>query len=163
MISPVVRLNGRVFTRNSVSVRLNGVARVNAVDSLDWSDEVPMELVPSMNEGGPPLGKAAGPYTCDASIGVYLDYCAAFEQQVLALDPVSLASSGGNLSASNFALLVVAREDVRVHAVTIVNCSIKRREISVGNDGSALVQKYSLQPTIVLSNGTSLVRLTPAL
>lgn len=163
MISPVVRLNGKVFTRNSVSVRLGGVVRVNAVESVDWSDEVPMELVPAMNEGGPPLGKGAGPYTCEASIGIFLDYAASFEQQVLASDPLSVASGGGNLSAANFQLLVVAREDARVHAVTIVNASIKRRETSVGADGSALVKKYTLQPTIILENGTSLIRLTPAL
>jgi hypothetical protein len=163
MIPPVIRLNGKLLTRNSVSIRLNGVIRLTAVDSTDWSDEVPAELVQGMNEGGPPLGKAMGPYSCAASMGVYLDYAAAFEAAVLASDPVGAATGGGNLAACNVQLMIIAREDARVHATTLVNCSIKGRGTAVGNDGAALVKMYQLQPTIVLENGLSLVRMTPAL
>lgn len=72
-------------------------------------------------------------------------------------------TGGGNLSRCNFQLMVIAREDARVNAVTLVDCSIKGRATAVGNDGSALVKQYQLQPRIVLENGLSLVRMTPAL
>lgn len=163
MIPPQIRVNGKMLTRNSVAVRLGGIIRLTAVDSIDWSDEIPAELVAAMNDGGAPLGKAFGSYTCAASIGIYLDEAPAFEAAVLAQDPVGVAAGGGALSAANFQLLAVAREEARTHATTLVNCSIKKRAVTVGNDGSALVKTYELQPTVVVEGGLSLIRLIPAL
>ncbi len=158
---PTVRLNGTLFTRRSVAVRLNGISRITAIDSLEWSDEVPAELVSAMNDGGIPLGKALGNYTCSASMSVYLDAAKAFELEVMALNPLALAS--GNLAAATFQLSIIAREEARVCNVVLVNCSIKARANSVGSDGSALVKQYTLQPTMVLENGLGLANLIPAI
>jgi hypothetical protein len=156
---PTVRLNGTVFTRKSTAIRLNGVSRITAVDSLEWSDEVPAELVSAMNDGGVPLGKAIGNYGCAASIGIYLDASAAFEAELMLTNPLA----AGNLSAVTFQLSIIAREDVRSCNVVLVNCNIKGRANSVGNDGSALVKTYTLQPTMVLENGIGLVNIIPAI
>ncbi|MBX3205112.1 MAG: hypothetical protein KF764_08580 [Labilithrix sp.] len=159
MFSPTIRANGKPFTRNSVSVRPNGLLRLTGIDSVNWSDEVAMDLVPGMNDQGMPLGVAVGNYTCAASISFYPDEAGLFENMILALNPLA----AGNLSAAVFQLPIVMREDLRVRMVTIVNARIKGRSVSVSNDGSALVQEYQLQPMLVLEDGKSLVSLIPAL
>jgi hypothetical protein len=156
---PTIRVNGKVHTRRSVAVRLNGVSRLTAIDSLDWSDEVPAELVGAMNGGGPPLGKALGNYTCAASLGMYLDASAAFEAELLVLNPQAL----GSLADAIFQLVVNVSEDARLVSTTLVNCTITSRAVTVGSDGAALVKTYALQPTMVVTNGGSLVSLVPAL
>lgn len=160
-IPTLIRANGKMFTRNSCAVRLNGVFRCTGIDSLEWSDEVPYELVPGMNDGGPPLGKAPGNYACAASISVYADEASKFEAGValtgLSLDPT-------NLSSYVFQLVIAMREDIRVRSVLLVNCNITGRPSrTVSNDGSAIVMQYALQPTIVIEDGKSLVSLIPAL
>lgn len=140
-------------------MRPNGAFRLTGIDSIDWSDEVPMDLVGAMNEGGPPLGKGVGVYTCAAQLSVYLDECAAFELALLALSPLA----GSNLSAVVFQLPIIVREEMRTHSALLANCSIKGRSVTVGNDGSALVKQYTLQPTYIVENGLSLVSLTPSL
>lgn len=159
MIPPTIRLNGKVYTRNSVSIRPNGAARITGVDSVQWSDEMPSELIGAMNDGGVPVGKGTGPYKCSASISVYLDEAPAFETIVLLGSPLA----GQNLNAATFQLPIIVREDVRLRTVVLVNCNIVGRSVSVGADGSALVQEYTLQPTLVLEDGKSLVNLIPAL
>jgi len=162
-IPTLVRLNGKVFTRASTAVRINGIFRFVEVDSIEWSDEKPHELVGAMNDGGPPLGKAEGNYTCSASISVYADAALKFETairtgaSVPALDPT-------NLSAVTFQLLITMREDVRTRSVLLVNCNIVGRPSrTVGNDGSAIVKQYQLQPTQILEDGQGLNNLIPAL
>lgn len=153
-----IRLNNYVFSRNSVAVRLNGLDRLTGVESINWSDEVPVELVPGLNDQGIPLGKVSGNYTCAADISLYEDEAQLFEQKLALLDPTAL----GNLAKINFQLPISYREDVRIGTAMIVNCSIKNREWSVSTDGSALVRKFTLQPQVVLSNGFSLCNLIPA-
>jgi hypothetical protein len=155
-----IRLNGKAFTRNSVSIRPNGLTRFKDVDSVSWSDERPSELVQPMNDGGISLGKAVGNYTCDASISVFLDACGAFEE-IIALSPG--VTNPLDLSSVNFQLPIIIREEVRVRSVILVNCTIKKRSVSVGSDGTALVQEYGLQPTMILEDGRSLISLIPAL
>jgi hypothetical protein len=72
-IPTLIRANGKTFTRNSVAIRVNGVFRLTDVDSIEWSDERPTELVAGMNSGGPPVAKAQGNYGCAGSISVYAD------------------------------------------------------------------------------------------
>lgn len=158
---PTIRLNGRVFTRASTAIRLNGVFRLNGVESAEWSDELPSELVPGMNEGGLPLGKGDGNYTCAASISLFLDECTAFETAVMAMSVPP--ATPFKLSSANFQLSIVTREEVRVRPVLLMNCNIVGQQNSVSADGSARVKQYTLQPTAVIENGLSLVRLTPAL
>ncbi len=158
---PTIRLNGNVFTRKSTAVRINGVYRLNGIDSMEWSDELPAELVSAMNEGGVPLGKAIGNYTCAASMSVYLDECAAFEAGIMALSPIAIAE--GRLGAAVFQIAVITREEVRTRTVVLVNCNITGKSDSIAADGSARVKQYTLQPTVVIEDGLSLVRLTPAL
>src|SRR5688572_18539738 len=100
MIPALVRLNGKMFTRNSVAVRVNGIFRITSVDNIGWNDEVATELVPGMNDGGIPLGKATGPYACGASIAIHWDYCPVFELAVLSGSPQAL----NNLNAATFQL-----------------------------------------------------------
>jgi hypothetical protein len=160
MIPTSIRLNGKVFTRNSVSIRVNGVIRITGVESVEWSDETPFELVSGMNDGGVPLGKAQGNYGCTASISVYADEAAKFEAAVLAGSPLA----GLNLSAATFQLPIIMREDVRTRSILLVNCNIAGRPSrTVGADGTALVSQYALQPTLVLEDGKALVNLIPAL
>lgn len=158
---PTIRLNGKVFTRASTAIRLNGVFRLNGVESMEWSDELPAELVAAMNEGGLPLGKAQGNYTCSASISLFLDECAAFEAAVMAMSVPP--ATPGQLSSANFQLSVITREEARVRPVIIANANIVGKSDSVSADGSARVKQYTLQPTVIIENGLSLVRLTPAL
>lgn len=158
-IPTLVRLNGKMFTRNSVAARVNGVIRIVEIDSLEWSDEVATELVPGMNDGGPPLGVATGNYSCDASIGVYADAASKFEAAVLLGSPTAL----NNLSAAIFQFPITFREDVRTRSVILVNARIVGRPSrSVGNDGSAIVMNYKLQPTLILEDGKSLVNMVPS-
>ena len=156
---PTIRLNGKMHTRRSVAVRLNGVIRLTAIDSIDWSDEVPAELIGGMNNGGPPLGKALGDYGCAASMGMYLDATAAFEASLLTLNPLAL----GNLADATFQLVINVIEDTRLVNTVLVNCTITSRAVTVGSDGAALVKTYALQPTTVVTNGASMVSLVPAL
>jgi hypothetical protein len=161
-IPTLVRLNGKMFTRNSVAVRINGVFRIIGVDSIEWSDERPTELVPGMNDGGPPVGKATGNYGCTGSIGVYADEASNFETAIF-LGP-SVPGNPLDLTSATFQVGIVMREDVRVRAVTLVNCNIKGRPSrTVGNDGSAIVMQYELQPTLVLEDGKTLASLLPSL
>ena len=159
-IPTLVRANGKMFTRASCAVRINGVFRLPDVDSVEWSDEIPFELVGAMNDGGIPLGKAQGNYTCSASLSVYADAASKFEMMVLAGSPQAL----NNLAAATFQLGIFMREDVRTGGVVCVNCNIiGRPSRTVGNDGTALVKQYQLQPTLVLEDGKSLVNMVPAL
>jgi len=159
MIPTLIRLNGKMFTRNSVAVRVNGVFRITEIDSIEWSDEIPHELVNGMNDGGPALGKAPGLYTCSASLGIYADAASKFELAVIASFPPAL----NNLAAATFQLALVMSEDVRVRSVILVNCNIVGRPSrTVGNDGSAIVMQYALQPTQVIEDGKALVNLIPA-
>ena len=159
----LVRLNGQMFTRKSVSVRLNGLARIKGIDSIEWNDAVPKELVGGMNSGGPPLGQAHGNYTCAGSISLYMDTAIAFARAIgviqAAFDPTSI----GALASAPFTINVAFKEDIRVGTVILSGCTIAGRDNSVGNDGSALVKKITLQPTIVIEDGFSLVSLIPAL
>lgn len=158
-IPTVVRLNGKMFTRNSTAVRVNGIIRITGIDTITWSDEVATELVQGMNDGGIPLGKGTGPYSCGASISVYADEASKFETAVLLGSPLA----GLNLNAAIFQLPIIFREDVRTRSVVLVNCNIVGRpERTVGNDGTAIVKQYQLQPTLVLEDGKSLVNLIPA-
>lgn len=158
-IPALIRANNKMFTRNSCAVRLNGVIRITDVDSIEWSDEVASELIAGMNDGGIPLGKATGPYTCSASISVYADAASRFETAVLLANPLA----ANNLNAATFQLSVTMREDIRTRVVAIVNCNIVGRPSrTVGNDGSAIVKQYQLQPTIVLEDGKGLVNMVPA-
>lgn len=160
MIPTTVRLNGKVFTRNSVAIRVNGVIRITGVESIEWSDEVPYELVSAMNDGGVPLGKAAGNYTCSASISVYADEVSKFTAAVRLGDP----AAGPNLSAATFQLAISMREDVRTKSILLVNCNISGRPTrTVGNDGNAIVHQFQLQPTVVIEDQDALVNLLPAL
>jgi hypothetical protein len=158
---PTIRLNGKVFTRASTAIRLNGVFRLNGVESAEWSDELPHELVSAMNEGGLPLGKGEGNYTCSASISLYLDECAAFESAVMATSVPP--ATPFKLSSANFQISIITREEARVRPVILANCNIVGKSDSVSADGSARVKQYTLQPTVVIENGLALVRLTPAL
>ena len=160
MIPTLIRANGKMFTRNSCAVRLNGVVRVTAVDTIEWSDEVPAELVAGMNDGGMPLGVALGNYTCGASISVHADAAPMFEAAILLGSPLAL----NNLTAALFQLSITMREDVRTRVVAIVNARIVGRPSrTVGNDGNAIVKQYQLQPTLILEDGKSLVNMTPAI
>lgn len=160
MIPTVIRANGKLFSRNSVSVRVNGVIRITGVDSVEWSDEVPYELVAGMNDGGMPLGKVGGNYTCSASISVYADECSKFEAAVLLGSPLA----GNNLTAATFQLPIIMREDVRTKSILLVNCNITGRPSrTVGNDGSAIVMQYALQPVLVVEDAKTLVNLLPAI
>lgn len=148
-----------MFTRASTAVRLNGVFRVTEIDTIEWSDEIPHELVSAMNDGGAPLGKAPGNYACSASISVYADAAPRFEAAILLANP----TAGPNLAAATFQLGITFREDVRTSGVILVNCNIVGRPSrTVGNDGTAIVKQYQLQPTLVLEDGKSLVNLLPA-
>lgn len=159
-IPTLIRLNGKMFTRASTAVRINGLFRMTAIDSVEWSDEIPHELVQGMNDGGMPLGKAQGPYTCGGSISVYADAASQFESAIRIGSPLA----GPNLSAAIFQLGVIMREDVRTRGVVLVNCNVVGRPSrTVGNDGAAIVKQYQLQPTLVLEDGNALVNLIPAL
>ncbi len=160
MIIPTnIRLNGKVFTRNSVAVRLNGVQRITAVDTLDWNDEKPHELVPAMNGGGAPLGKAEGLYACGATIGIYADESPLFELAILASDP----TAGTNLSKATFQLIISMTEEIRSKSIVLANCNVVGRPTrTVGADGSAIVMQYALQPLFISEDGRTLVDLTPA-
>lgn len=160
-ISPLVRLNGKMMTRSSCAVRVNGVIRLSDVDTVDWSDERPVELVGAMNDGGLPAGKAFGNYTCDSSIGVYADAADLFETAIN-LGP-SLPGDPFDLTSATFQLIISMREDVRLRVVTLLSCTIKSRATSIGSDGASLVVKYGLQPLAVLENGKTLATLIPAL
>lgn len=162
MIPTTIRLNGKVFTRNSVAVRVNGIFRITEVDSIDWFDEKPHELVPAMNDGGAPLGKGEGNYSCGGTISVYADACSKFETAAMALSPQARAAF--NLAAATFQLAITMREDVRTRAVLLVNCNIVGRpQRTVGADGAAIVKQYQLQPTYLTEDGLALVNLLPAL
>lgn len=159
LLPPLVRLNKKMFTRNSVAIRLNGALRITDVDAIDWSDEVPHELVPAMNDGGAPVGKARGMYGCEATIGIYADAAAAWEIAILAASPLAL----GDLSAANFQLIITMTEDVRSRIVLIQDCNIVGRPSrTVGNDGNAIVMQYKLQPMLIRENGIGLVNNIPA-
>jgi hypothetical protein len=161
-IPTLIRANGKMFTRNSCAVRINGVYRLTGIDSIEWSDERPTELVPGMNDGGPPIGKAQGNYGCAGSISVYADESSQFEQAIF-VGP-SLPSDPTDLSSATFQISVIMREDFRTKVVVLVNCNVKGRPSrTVGNDGNAIVMQYELQPLMVLEDGKSLVTLIPAL
>lgn len=162
MIIPIgpVRLNNKVFTRNSTAIRVNGVYRVTAVDTADWNDEKPHELIAAMNSGGVPLGKAEGNYACGATLGIYADAAPAFELAVLAGDPLA----GTNLSKATFNLIITMAEDIRLSTAAIVGCNIVGRPTrTIGSDGAAIVKQYALQPLYIIEDGKSLVDLLPAL
>lgn len=161
MIIPTsVRLNGKVFTRNSVAIRVNGIIRITDVDSIDWHDENPHELVQGMNSGGFPIGKAEGMYACDATIGIYADATSKWEAAILAGDP----TAGNNLSAANFQLSIIMSEEFRTKSIVLMNCNITARPTrTVGADGSAIVMQYGLQPVAIVEDGKTLRNITPVL
>lgn len=160
IIPTLIRANGKLFTRNSCAARVNGLIRIPELDSLDWSDDKPHELVQAMNSGGPPLGKAEGPYACEATLSVYADAASKFELAVLAGSPLA----GLNLSAANFQFTVTLSEEIRTRTVIWVNCNIVGRPSrTVGNDGSAIVMQYKIQPEYIIEDGKTLVSLIPPL
>jgi hypothetical protein len=156
---PVIRANGRVFSRNSVAVRLNGTKRLTDVYSIDWEDERPAEQIPANHDGGAPLGVALGDYKCSASIGIYADVANDFEDAVLGVSFDSVLPVGGikNLTESIFQLGIVMREDVRSRFIAIINCRIVGRPSRVvSDDGKALVALYTLAPTLLIEDGKTL-------
>lgn len=157
--SPILA-NGKTFTRNSVAARVNGILRTTAVDSISWSDEKPHELVPAMNSGGPPLGKAEGNYACTAMIGIFASHVDQFEAAILAGDPLALL----NLSAANFQMVITLTERALTKSIIWRDCNIVGRgDRTIGSDGSAIVFPYTIQPTYILEDGKGLVNLQPAL
>lgn len=163
MIIPTnVRVNGKLMTRNSVAVRVNGVIRTTDLDTINWSDSRPAELIQGMNDGGKPLGKAPGPYACAAGLGVYADAAPAFIASILAGAPLALAS--GNLSDAIFQMIITLTEDVRTRIITWRDCTITERgERTVGNDGSAIIMPYTIQPVVIEEDGLGLYNRIPAL
>lgn len=153
-----IRLNGKLFTRTAVAVRLNGVDLLAGVDAINWSDERPTELVQGLNQGGIPLGKAEGNYTCSADISLYGDEGALFEKKLLLLDPTAL----GNVSRVNFQLMIQFREELRTRSVLLVNCNVKGQSSGVSNGGDAIVEQYTLQPLVIVRDGAALANLLPS-
>lgn len=161
--SPILS-NGKTFTRNSAAIRLNGITRIIAVDSIDWEDDRPNELVQGMNNGGIPLGKADGIYTCSATIGIYGPWAPQFESAVLLGDPIAAATQPGNLNAATFQLMILMTEGANTIDAELVNCNIVGRPTrTIGNDGATFVKQYKLQPLYIIEDGKSLVNLTPAI
>jgi len=163
-IPTLIRANGKMFTRNSCAVRMNGIFRLTDVDSLEWSDERASELVNGMNDGGAPLGKAQGPYTCSASLSVYADAASKFEAMVRA-SPLAITNTDPfDLSSFTFQVGIILSEDVRTRAIAWINCNVVGRPSrTVGNDGSAIVKQYQLQPLQIREDGLALVRTIPAI
>jgi hypothetical protein len=160
LLPPLIRLNKKLFTRNSIAIRLNGALRITDVDSIDWSDEAPHDLVDAMNDGGAPIGKVRMKYACEATIGIYADAASAWELAILAANPQAL----GDLTQANFQLLITMTEDIRSRVVTLIDCNIVGRPSrTVGNDGNAIVSQYKLQPMQVRENGLSLLNNIPAI
>jgi len=158
-----IRLNGKLFTRNSVAIRVNGLFRISGVDTIDFSESQPHETVAPMNENGPPAGKAPGVYTCTATMGIYLDEALLFEAMLLA-DPTQLMT-GLALASKNFTLGFSASEDmgIRSYRASLNSCNITDRSQSVSADGSHLVMQYTLKPTYITTNGYALINLIPSL
>jgi len=157
--SPILA-NGKTFTRNSVAIRLNGIFRLTAVDTADWNDEKPHELVQAMNSGGPPLGKAEGVYACGANISIFAPFAPQFEAAILAGDPLA----GTNLCAANFQLGIVMSELANTSTALLVNCNIVGRPTrTISNDGTAIVKQYAIQPLFIIEDGKTLVNLLPAI
>lgn len=158
-LAPLVRLNGRLYTRNSVTLRFLGVDVLKGIDSLDWSDEKPYELVSQVNQGGPPAGKAEGIYKCDASLGLYVDEGDLWEK---ALMIIAAASLGGNdITKANFPLSLTYREDFRTRVVVLSDVNVVGQSSGVSNDGKALVTNYKLQPKVIVAGGAALCNLFP--
>ncbi len=155
----MMRLNNFMFSRASTTVRLNGLMRINGLDAIEWADEVPQELVGGMNNGGPPLGKTRGAYTCSASMTFYEDEASTFMKLLALQDPTLL----GDLAKINFQIGIALREEIRVSTVILANCTLKGRTNSVGNDANALTKVVPLQPQMIIQDGLSLVSLVPAL
>lgn len=161
MITRPVRANGKMMSRASCAIRINGAQRLVDVDSIDWSDEIATELVSPNVNNRPPLGVVKGNYGCTASIAIHADACDAFEQA--ALEGSSLPSLPSfvapNLSGPRFQLTITMREEMRTRTVQLVNCVIVGRPSrTVSADGSgAIVKQYQLQPLLILEDGKTLV------
>ena len=155
----LIRLNNFMFSRVSTTVRLDGLVRINGLDAVEFADEVPQELVSGMNNGGIPIGKARGAYTCSASLTFFEDEATVFMKLIAAKDPTAL----GALTAINFNITVSFREELRVSTVLIGDATLKGRTNSVGNDANALTKQVPLQPKYIMQDGLSLVSLVPAI
>lgn len=160
ILPPLVRLNGRLFGRASVSVYLDGTP-FDAVDSAEWSDEKPYEKVFGLNRGGPPLGEVEGQYSSSASIGMYSDAAQPFENALM----IKAAAMGGgtDITRAMFTMVFSYAELERRRVVILQNCRVTKRGNAVSNDGSALVDTYDILPRVVLAGGAALVNLLPSL
>lgn len=159
ILPPMVRINVRLHTRASVTLRFQGVDIMTGIDSIDWSDEKPYELVPGLNQGGPPLGKAEGIYKCDASLGLYTDSGDIYEKALLVIAAASLG--GTDITKANHQLTLTYREDARVRVVVLADTNVTGRSSGVSSDGKALTTVYKHQPRVVLAGGASLVNMLP--
>lgn len=154
-----VRLNRRVFTRNSVSMKLQAADLITGLDTANWSDTRALELVNGANQGGAPLGKAEGEYGCSADFALYADEAILFEKKLFLLDPVAAASQ--NLSRVNFQMMFQFREDVRLRTILWVNCSIAGQASGVSSGGDKTVETYTVQPELILRDGAALAHVIP--
>lgn len=156
-----VRLNRRVYTRNSASMKLQGADLITGLDTANWSDTRALELVNGANQGGAPLGKAEGEYGCSADWALYADESILFENKLFLLDPIAAATR--NLSRVNFQMMFQFREDVRLRTILLVNCSIAGTGSGVSSGGDKTVTTYTVQPEIILYDGAALANLTPSI
>ena len=160
-LGDTVRLNNKVFSRNSVQVLLNGVLPIQAVDSMSWDHSREMSYVNGLNQGGSPLGLAVGNWDGSASITILTDYAGLFETALLA-SPSIPPEDPSDLTQLQFSLIVSYREDVRVRMIEILNCRIKGMPGGgIANDGSASVTQYDLMPMEIRVDGKMLGRTLP--
>jgi|GEM_PF-1000357 len=158
-LTPLVRLNGKMFTRNSVAIRINGGFRITDVDEVEWDDELSTALVTPMNDNAKPLGIARGNYGCSASISIHADAAYKFED-VIRENPVSVSLPGAvrNLTEDTFAVVVSMAEGERTRHTLLIGCIIiGRPSRTVGADGKGVVLKYALQPTYIVEDDKALI------
>lgn len=161
MLPPLIRLNKKMHTRASATIKYDGTTTLTGVDTLEWSDEKPYELVLPVNKGGPPAGKAEGLYKCSASIALYSDLAAIWEAALLIKATAMLG--GTDITKAEFNLLLSYREDARIRTVAILDANVVKRSEGIANDGSKIVTKYDLQPRLVVTGGAALVNMLPSL
>ena len=160
-LGDTIRLNNRVFSRTSVSVLLNGVLPVQAVDSMSWDHSREMSYVNGLNKGGSPLGVSVGNWDGSASITILTDYAPLFETSLLA-SPSVPPEDPLDLTQLQFSLIVAYREDVRIRTIEILDCVIKGMPGgAIANDGSASVTQYDLMPMEIRVDGKMLGRTLP--
>lgn len=152
----VFRVAGFVFSRTSVSSKIDGVP-YTGITEVNIEEKREGELQYGQRADGTPLGVTSGLYTPGPfTFKTYIDTGTQIEQQ-LALSgslpiPALPPGSYGN-ALFNFTLEIFENPFLPVITITVNKCKIQSRKFAQPTDAGGLMYEYECLPQSIVSVG----------